>query len=271
MTVIDFHTHIGVERWNPWVLDYLNEVNPNILEAGRVMKSPGETAAFLRSEGLDYAIVLAEYSPLCTGVVSNEYVHKFCKGQESLIPFASLHPGTMKSLPKKLDVCVKEMGFRGLKLYPTYQQFYPSHQKMYPLYEKAQELGIPVMFHTGSSVYRNARLKYGDPLLLDDIAVDFPDLKIVMAHSGRGIWYDSAFMMARLHPNVYMEISGLPPKNLLKYFPELEKVQDKVIFGSDWPGTPGIGKALDGIRKLPISKTAIKKIIGGNARNVLGI
>jgi predicted TIM-barrel fold metal-dependent hydrolase len=104
---------------------------------------------------------------------------------------------------------------------------------VYPIYVVAQSLGIPVMVHTGSSVFLGARLKYGDPLPLDDVAVDLPNLKIVMAHSGRGFWYDGAFFLARMHENVYMEIAGLPPQRLLEYFPEFERKANKILFTSN--------------------------------------
>ena len=161
------------------------------------------------------------------------------------------------------------MGFRGLKLYPTYQHFFPNQREIYPLYEKAVELDIPVMFHTGSSIYRNSKLKYGDPLHLDEVASDFPELKIIMAHSGRGFWYERAFFLSRLHKNLYMEISGLPPHKLLQYFPELEKNADKVIFGSDWPAIKRIRENIDSLSSLPLKKTTIANMLYKNAEKVL--
>jgi predicted TIM-barrel fold metal-dependent hydrolase len=140
---------------------------------------------------------------------------------------------------------------------------------LYPLYAVAQELKIPVMVHTGSSVFKGARLKYGDPLALDDVAVDFPELTIVMAHSGRGFWYDRAFFLARLHEHVYMEVAGLPPQRLLEYFPELERNADKIIFGSDWPGMPYIGRNIELIRSLPLKASTKNKILGENAARIL--
>jgi predicted TIM-barrel fold metal-dependent hydrolase len=163
------------------------------------------------------------------------------------------------------------MGFRGVKLYPTYQQFYANDSRLYPLYAKAQEKGIPVMIHTGSSIFRGSRLKYGDPLYMDDVAVDFPELILLMAHSGRGFWYNRAYFLAKLHANVYMEISGLPPQKLLNYFPELERVADKVIFGSDWPGMPHIRRNIEAIRSLPLEEETKEKILGGNAARILGL
>ena len=135
----------------------------------------------------------------------------------------------------------------------------------------AEELQIPVMVHTGSSLFRGSRLKYADPVYLDDVAVDFPDLKIIQAHSGRGVWYQAAFSLTQMHENVYMEISGLPPQNLLNYFPDLERNCDKVIFGTDWPVVPGIRHNVEKIRGLPLSAEAKERILGGNAARILKI
>jgi hypothetical protein len=125
------------------------------------------------------------------------------------------------------------------------------------------------MFHTGSSIYKHSKTKYGDPLHLDEVAADFPELKIVMAHSGRGFWYDKAFFLSRIHKNLYMEISGLPPQKLLIYFPELEKNADKVIFGSDWPGVRSIKENIDSICSLDLRNSTIGKILYKNAEKVL--
>ena len=270
--VIDFHLHIGkIEDWHPWVIQYFKEVNPDLFQNYETLLKPERLEEYLAGEGVTYAVVLAENSPKVTGVVKNSYVHDFCKGHNSLIPFASINPMTSSNPPELLEKYIVEMGFKGLKLYPTYQHFFPNQNDVYPIYEKALELNIPVMFHTGSSIYKHSKLKYGDPLHLDEVAADFPDLKIVMAHSGRGFWYDKAFFISRIHKNLYMEISGLPPQKLLHYFPDLEKNADKVIFGSDWPGVKGIKQNIDMIRALPLSDSTIEKILYRNAEKVLGI
>ncbi len=152
-----------------------------------------------------------------------------------------------------------------MKLLPPYQHFYPNDARFYALYAKAQELDIPVVFHTGSSVFKNAKLKFGNPLYLDDVAVDFPDLAIVQAHGGRPFWYSIAFFLAKRHRNVYIDISGLPPENLLKYFPGLEKIAHKVIFGSDWPGVPSVKANIEAIQKLPLKTDTKRKILEENA------
>jgi predicted TIM-barrel fold metal-dependent hydrolase len=189
------------------------------------------------------------------------------------IPLASIDPtrAGFDKTPAELEQCVTEMGFKGLKLYPTYQHYYPNQKKLYPIYEKVTELKIPLMIHTGSSIFKGAKLKYGDPIFIDEVAVDFPEMTIIMAHSGRGFWYDHAFTMATIHKNVYMEIAGLPPKNLLKYFPDLEKLPDKIIFGSDWPGVPSIKGNIETINNLPLNNSTKDKILGQNAKKILRI
>jgi predicted TIM-barrel fold metal-dependent hydrolase len=92
-----------------------------------------------------------------------------------------------------------------------------------------------------------------------------------MAHSGRGFWYDRAFFLSRLHANVYMELSGLPPSKLLTYFPELDRNTEKVVFGSDWPGIPWIRKNMEAIGELPLPPGGVENILGGNAARLLGL
>lgn len=268
--VIDFHIHVGkIENWHPWVIDYLSKTNPQLFQNFDEFTTPHNMEDYLTKEGVEYAVILAEDSPLTTGVVTNEFVYDFCKGRNKLIPFASINPSTTSNPEKVLDKCVNDMGFKGLKLYPPYQHFFPNDKRVYPLFERAVEFNIPIMFHTGSSIYKNSKLKYADPMHLDEVAADFPDLKIVMAHSGRGFWYDQAFFLSRIHKNLYMEISGLPPKKLLEYFPEFEKNADKIIFGSDWPGVKSIKGNIDALCFLGLKETSIKKILYDNAKKIL--
>ncbi len=279
MMIVDFHVHIGrSEMWKPWVFELA--VN-NLNEADRALgpqkmldtiaASKETLEKHLDECGVNYAVVLAEESPITTGITPNDYVADFCRGSQRLIPFCSVNHYLHDRPAQELERLVTQEGFRGIKLYPTYEHFYTNDRELYPMYAVAQSLGIPVMVHTGSSVFRGAKLKYGDPLPLDEVAVDFPDLKIVMAHSGRGFWYDRAFFLARLRENVYMEIAGLPPQRLLEYFPEFERNADKIIFGSDWPGMPYIARNIELIRSLPLKDSTKEKILGGNAARILSL
>ena len=274
MPIIDVHIHITkVDEYREWFFNWIKSMygDDMLAQLERVLASPEALLRFLDDEGVDYAVVLAENNPMVTAVCPNERVSTFAKANKRLVPFANINPFTTFNAVDELERCVCDLGFKGLKLYPTYQHFYPNDNRLFPLYGRAQELGIPIMFHTGSSVFPNSLLKYGDPLALDEVAVFFPRLIIIQAHSGRGFWYDRAFFLSVLHENVYMDITGLPPKNLLKYFPDLEKNRDRILFGSDWPGVNSIRNNIDGIKSLPIHEETKAKILGLNAARILGI
>jgi predicted TIM-barrel fold metal-dependent hydrolase len=272
MEVIDFHTHYVSRRWlNATWLNFLESINPEFYAEIDSYSSDVELfTSHLKAEGVKYAVVLPECAPATTGNVPTEEVIEYCRGQDGLIPFTSLNPNVHPDLVSKLEFYVKDCGIKGVKLHPSYQFFYPNEARLYPLYAKAQEFGIPIIFHIGSSIFKGTRLKYCDPIHLDDVAVDFPDLTIVMAHSGRGFWYNQCFFLSRLHKNVYMDITGLPPQNLLSYFPDLEKNREKIIFGSDWPTIPtSIGKNIEAIKSLPLSDNTIEAILFRNAYKIL--
>jgi len=115
-------------------------------------------------------------------------------------------------------------------------------------------------------------MKYADPLLWDDVAVDFPDLVIIQCHGGRPFWHERSFMLCRLHENVYIDVAGLPAHRLLQYFPEMERLASKFLFGSDWPGFPKtIRQNVEAVRSLGLSEGAVRKILGGNAARVLNL
>ena len=269
--IIDFHIHTAYYRSR--TSDYMD-----LLHRGwgdrmdwmlQTYSAPEAFVDLMDEAGIDYAVILAELAPITSGIAANEDVAKFCAHSPRLIPFASIDPNTSQNPVDELEEWVRNQGFRGLKLYPTYQHFYPNESKIYPLYAKAQELGIPVLLHIGSSIFAGSRLKYADPVYLDDVAVDFPELNLLQAHSGRPFWYEKSQALARIHENMYMEVSGLPPQNLLTYFPELERIAHKVIYGSDWPGVPTLKENIIAVRELNINEAAKRMILGENAARLL--
>lgn len=283
-TVIDFHVHLSeFETLTPSVFELLSNVYPTreeFLNFCNKYSDPQNYLQLMDQNGVDYSVVLAGSKTMKTSTAMNELVEAFCQASPRFIPFCTLNPYRHPNMGKTLeDLCLNH-GFKGLKLYPPYNHFYPNDNFIYPLYAVAERLGIPVLFHTGSSIFANSRIKYGNPIYFDDVAVDFPDMKIIMAHGGRGPWYNEAFTMVRLHKNVYIDISGLPPKKLIDAFPDMERFAHKFIFGTDWPlpvfniqsmkaAAMDIKKNIEIIRNLNISQEAIKKILGENARQLL--
>jgi uncharacterized protein len=282
--IIDIHIHLSrPEHEHSWVMDWMrSNYDGNLEELMAELSSPARFRRYLQQHEIDWAGGLAEVSPLSTGWVSNEYVGQFCAEANALpdpsegargrlLPIASINPFIVADLGVELVRLVAEYDFRGIKVYPVYHHHYTNDARLYPLYARAEELGLPMLVHTGSSVFKGARIKYGDPLHLDDVALDFPDLVILMAHGGRPFWYEQAFWMARRHANVYLELSGLPGKKLLDYFPRLEDIAGKVVYGSDWPGNPDLRRNVAAIRTLPLSETAKQAILYDNAARILNL
>lgn len=176
--------------------------------------------------------------------VSNDDVARFAAANPDIaIPFASLDPHDGKAAVDEAKRLVASGAARGLKLHPPLQQFFPNDRLAYPLYEVFAEARLPVLFHTGHSGIGTGmpggggiRLKYGHPMPIDDVAVDFPDMPIILAHPSFP-WQDEAISVCLHKPHVYIDLSGWSPKyfspTLVQYANTLLK--HKVLFGSDYP------------------------------------
>jgi predicted TIM-barrel fold metal-dependent hydrolase len=117
-------------------------------------------------------------------------------------------------------------------------------------------------------VFRNARIKYGNPIFFDDVATDFPELSIVLAHGGRGPWYEEAMTMLRLHKNVYIDVTGLPVRKLPQFFPDIDRFSHKFVFGTDWPQIV-MKESIAKFSQIGLSEESRIKILGGNAARLL--
>lgn len=190
---------------------------------------------------------------------------------ERLIAFGSVHPRYTADPGGDVGRLV-ERGARALKIHPPHQEFAANAyvnglDGLAKIYLAAEEAGIPVTIHTGTSVFPGARSRLGNPMDVDDVAIDFPDLTILLAHGGRPLWMNEAFFVVRRHPNVYLELSGIPPARLLGWFPRLEEIADRVVWGSDWP-SPGVASMRGNVEQflaLPLSDEAKQKILYDNA------
>ncbi len=201
---------------------------------------------------------------------------------DRLIGFMALHPHDPNCLDE-FERCRTELGLRGVKLGANYQNFDPLEARALAIYERAQRYGLPVLFHQGTSPVREAPIRLAHPLLMDEIAIRYPDLKIIMAHMGHP-WQVDTCVVIRKHPNVYADISG----NFYRPFSFWEQlikatewnVLDKLLLGSDYPITT-VQETIDGLRRvndvvegtrLPrVPEEAIEAIINRDALTLLGL
>jgi hypothetical protein len=209
-------------------------------------------------------------------IANEEVAEVAAEHADVLIPFASIDPAKGKMGAREARRLVQEYGVRGFKFHPSMQGFYPNDRKAYALYEAIQEARVPALFHTGQTgagagarAGLGVRLKFSNPIFLDDVAVDFPDMPIILAHPSFP-WQDEALAVATHKPNVYIDLSGWSPKyfpaNLVQYSNTLLK--NRVLFGSDYPAiTPD--RWLADFEKLPIKPEVRPMILKQNAIRLL--
>ncbi len=249
------------------------------VDLAALMDDPAAFLAYLDRCGVE-RVVLINYTSELLGFTEevNDFVARYCAAApQRLIPCGSVPPrGEPEAVRRGLDHLLR-LGIRMIKIHPPHQNLHANDylrgvEGLRLIYSTAEREGLPVMVHTGTSVFPGARNRFGHPLDCDDVAVDFPRLKLLLAHGGRPLWMDEAFFLVRRHPNVYLDISGIPPRGLLDAFPRLEEIADKTLFGSDWPGpgVPDIGMNLRQIQALPLAQKAQQAILSGTADRVLG-
>jgi predicted TIM-barrel fold metal-dependent hydrolase len=211
--------------------------------------------------------------------IANEEVAELAaEHADVLIPFASIDPARGKMGVRQARRLIEEYGVRGFKFHPSTQGFYPNDRKAYGLYEVIAGHKLPALFHTGQTGFGaqmrgggGVRLKYSNPMHLDDVAVDFPDMPIIAAHPSFP-WQDEALSVATHKPNVYIDLSGWSPKyfpaNLIQYSNTILK--NRVLFGSDFPVlTPD--RWIADFEKIPIRPEVRPLIMKENALKLLGL
>ena len=247
LIAIDIHTHAETStRFLP------DEAGAESLEArGRYfryeVKHPtiAQMATYYREKKIAFVVFAVDHERgMGIRRISNEEVAESAAEHADIcIPFASIDPARGKMGVREARRLIKDFGVKGFKFHPIIQGFYPNDHDAYPLYEVIAEAGLPALFHSGQTGIGagmpgggGLRLKYGNPLYLDDVAADFPDMPIISAHPGVP-WQDEQLSVALHKPNVYIDLSGWLPKyfepKLVQYANTLLK--HKVLFGSDNP------------------------------------
>ena len=247
LVAIDIHTHAeepcgthpddGYDDLQAAMAVYFNQPNnrPTI----------EETASYYRERKIGAVIfpVDAERETGYRRYPNEEVAEKAAANRDVLIPFASIDPAKGKTGAREARRLIRDFGIRGFKFHPSMQGFYPNDRSAYVLYEAIAEARVPALFHTGQTGVGSGmpggagiRLKYSNPMFVDDVAVDFPEMPIILAHPSFP-WQEEALSVAQHKPNVYIDLSGWSPKYfppiLVKYANTL--LMHKVLFGSDWP------------------------------------
>jgi hypothetical protein len=211
--------------------------------------------------------------------ITNEEIAELAhKHADVAIPFASINPHRGKEGVAAAKRLIKDHKVKGFKFHPSEQDFFPNDRLAYPLYEAIAEAKLPALFHTGQTGVGagtpgggGIRLKYSNPMLLDDVAADFPDMPIVLAHPSFP-WQEEALSVATHKPQVYIDLSGWSPK----YFPPIlvqyanTLLKDKILFGSDYP-VMAPERWLADFDKLPIKPEVRALILKENAVKLLGL
>jgi predicted TIM-barrel fold metal-dependent hydrolase len=265
--------------FRPEALAAMKRKRANFDQIVEFSRSPKSFLKHMDAIGIERAVLINYVAPEVIGFTPevNAWIAEYVKEDpKRLVPCGSVHPRHTTNVLADMEQIVT-LGIRLIKIHPPHQLLYPNDyvngvKELEIIYGAAEANGIPVMVHTGTSIFPGARNKYGDPIYVDDVAVDFPKLKILLAHGGRPLWMDTAFFLVRRHPNVYLDTSGIPPKLLLKYFPRLEEIAHKSLFGTDWPGpgVPDIEANLAEFRKLAVSDAAMKQMLEGTAKEIWG-
>lgn len=278
---IDTHVHVQFDSEGRRSLpdDLLAAMDAYFGHAPRAL-AIDELAQYYRDRSMA-AVVFTVDARTAMGVVPNssaEIAEGAARNADVLIPFGSVDPRTGSAAIELARALFHDHGVRGFKFHPTVQAFDPSDERYYPLWEAIQDLGVPVVVHTGQTGVGaglpggyGLKLRYSNPMLMDDVAADFPALTVILAHPSVP-WQDEALSMAAHKANVFIDLSGWSPT----YFsPSLVRqagsiLQDKMLFGSDYPAlTPD--RWLDDFSRLEIKDAVRPKILKHNAVRLLGL
>jgi uncharacterized protein len=281
MKVFDLHIH--VQPWDmlrPGAYETLTRARSDLDEIRRIQQDPEELLRHMDAEKIERAALINYVAPEVMGFTPEtvRWVSRYtARHRDRLYPVGSVHPGHSSDVAADTRRMIEDQGIRMVKIHPPHQLFAANaHLDLWPslalLYRTCEELHVPVMIHSGTSIFPGARNRFADPMAVDDVAVDFPHLRIVLAHSGRPLHTETAVFLARRHPNVWLELSGIPPRKLLDYLPRLSELADRTLWGTDWPspGVRSMGQNVKDFEALPISDEAKRKILWDNALRLFG-
>jgi predicted TIM-barrel fold metal-dependent hydrolase len=265
--------------------EFVQDMRRFLKEAGvtySVVAPPGEHISAVFVGGVTKAIVFGLQAKASGIDVPNDYVASYAaEFPDKLIGYCAVDP-TDPNARLEVERSYHELGLKGLKLGPIYQHVHPLDKRFYPVYQRCAELGMPIIFHQGSTTPRSAPLRVSSPLFIEDIAIEFPGLKMQIAHMGHP-WYTETIQVLRKQPNVFADISSLWPRPWQFYnamiLAQEYGVTGQIVYGTDFPfGTPddtlnglfNLNKMVEGTHLPRVRDEVIEDILDRNADRIYG-
>ena len=281
MKILDFRVRLMVREWlDAWlpphgpIPPFERYIEVFGLEDRLNEMSIEEQITEMREAGIGRAVISGDDLETNWGhKTPNDFIASVVQQYPDVfIGFAGVDPHKGMDAVRELEWAVKELGLKGLNVAPFLYRLRASHKKFYPLYAKCVELGVPVALPTSMHFDPGSVMDFGHPKYLDEVAVDFPELKIVAIHAGWP-WIREMIAVAWRHPNVYLEFSGVAPRYL---DPELVRylntpiLADKGLFGTNYPLYP-FKRGVEEFKQLPLKEEVLEKVFYKNAARLLQI
>lgn len=272
--LVDAHVHVPAlptlrPAWLEWARTFgADGLIEEVWDADGIPR-PHRLDELFDAEGVDVALLFCEYSPKATGMqLFDDLLPIVDHNPERFRPVANVNPHLHFPITEEL---ARQLGHgaAALKLHPVHGGFRCDDRALYPAYHLLQERGVPLIVHCGTSSFPGAANELADPRYLIPVVRDFPGLNVVLAHGGRGWWYDAAAFLALSNETVWIELSGLPPKRLPEYYAryDLARLARKWIFATDWPGVPSTAANARAVVDL-LPDHVVPGVLGGNAARV---
>jgi predicted TIM-barrel fold metal-dependent hydrolase len=281
--ITDFHIHVQpLRQLKPAVMEVMRRGKEQFFDSVMaMMDDPKLLLRVMDEQGIQRVGMVNYPSPNIMGFddSTNDFAAKYAAADpKRLLPYGGVDPVTTPD-KKKAAAKVEDLlsfGTRVLKLHPPHQNFAANDytrglDSLAAIYRTCEARGLPVLIHTGTSIFPGARSKYGNPMELDDVAIDFPALQLIMAHGGRPLYMEEAFFILRRHKNMMLDLSGIPPRSLLEYFPRIAELERQLLWGTDWPspGVESMRKNVDQFLALPLADSVKRAALETNPERIL--
>jgi len=278
--ITDVHIHVQpFDQLKPRVMAVMQGGGGERMELlMAIMREPATLLRIMDDDGIDRVGLINYPSPNIMGFTAdtNDFAARYAQADpRRLLPYGGVDPLTAAD-PADGVRHLLEIGARVVKIHPCHMGFAANAYTqgltaLADVYRACEDAGLPVMVHTGTSIFPGARSKFGNPMELDDVAIDFPDLTLIMAHGGRPLYAAEAFFILRRHKHVWLDLSGIPPRSLPEYFPRLAELSARLLWGTDWP-SPGVAsmrRNVDQFLALPYAESLKRSALETNPLRLL--